>query len=384
MILTSTMLIAVPDSACVIERLDLRELMARGLKIEERMAKGVGIEDEQRRYHTLCDRMEYLANLICTSRLVEAADLGLEYFDLLLGLQSKYPEETKKARLMSNFCPANLVSSQLDQFLKLMKMAGLSERKEVKIKAAFYERASQNRWHILEIQEPTVLGDTDNSGSESGLLDQFLAMPISDDITAQNQSSATKGLRIQINKVIDDLAKNIPAAVNFSDIPHSAITDILYEFAYKSGKPMYLPVVYGDGSKARPLPIHCLKPKAETVKQAMSQTPSLAVGMMSGRHHELDSKVKIYFYRNQEISIGRTAAESDEVAYLEAKKTFERLRKEGIYRIAFHQTGFQPAVVGFFRALIEEIVSWKNSAPILEVTPQFYFEGGVRPGQPWI
>ena len=59
MMITHVILIAIPETECVLERLDLRVLMNRALKIEERMKKGVNLEDEQRRYQILCDRMEY-------------------------------------------------------------------------------------------------------------------------------------------------------------------------------------------------------------------------------------------------------------------------------------------------------------------------------------
>lgn len=177
----------------------------------------------------------------------------------------------------------------------------------------------------------------------------------------------------------------MPAAVNFSDLRHDVIAEILNEYVYKSGSPMYVAVTYSDGSEAKPFPIMSLKPRKEEALVEIRKQPILDVGMMSARHANdgLDERVKIYWFRNQEISIGRTQAETDNIAYKKSKEIFAKLNPDKCYRISFYQTGFQPAVVGFYRALAEELIArWKKPVT-LEVTP-FYFMGGVyKKGISW-
>ena len=139
MMRTNFLLIAVPDADCLVERLDLRVLMSRALKIEERMKKKVNLEDEQRRYHVLCDRMEYLGNLISITKKVESVELGEEYLDLLLLIRNKFPEEAKTARLMANFSPTDRIEKQMGVFEQLAKRAGVSDREEIKKRINFYK-----------------------------------------------------------------------------------------------------------------------------------------------------------------------------------------------------------------------------------------------------
>ena len=283
---------------------------------------------------------------------------------------------------MANFCPAEMVEKQIGLFEDLAMRAGIISRVEIGKKSKFYRSAAKKKCHILEIQEMTTGEEAGEITVEPGLKDKFLSIPMSDNITSARDISSLSTLRNQIYQVIADQKKKIPTSVNFSDLPHNTITETLHEFVYGSGTPMYLPVTYDDGSKASPFPIHCLKlPKID--QPVVLPGPVLNVGQMSGRHQEMDEKINIYFFRNQEISTGKTAGEIDEIAYQKAKEIFARLRKEGIFRIAYYQTGFQPAVVGFYRALTETLLKKGKSAPTLEVIP-YYFFGHYEKGKIWI
>lgn len=382
MINTKVILVAIPDADCVYERLDLRTLMSRALKIEVRMEKGVNLEDEQRRYQIICDRMEYLGHLVSSIKKVEIVNLRGDYLELLLLMKNKCPEETKRSGVMSNFCPANLLEKRIGLFEALAKQSGLLEQEEIKTKIKFYRAAAKKKSHVLELQELSTDEEMGESPTDEALREKFLSLPMSDGITSTQDTNSFIALRNQMNRVIAEVNKGIPTGVSFSDLSHNVITEILNEFVYGAGKPMYLPVVYADGTKARPFPIHCLKP-LEKGKSPNLPGPVINVGQLSGRHQEMDPKMNIYFFRNQEISTGKTAAETDEVAYQKAKEIFERLRKEGVYRIAYYQTGFQPVVVGFYRALTEALLQKGKAAPVLEVTPYYYF-GHYEKGKTWI
>jgi len=218
------------------------------------------------------------------------------------------------------------------------------------------------------------------------LKNAFLSLKISDSISEDRGGGHFVELRNQFEKVISLTKQHAPAAINFSALRHDVIAEIMHDFVYRGGSPLSVSVIYADGTEAAPLPLFQLRQKRAEALAVIHQQPVFNVGMMSSRHSNdgLDEEVDIYWFRNQEISIGRTQAETDEVAYKKSKEQFLKMRNEGPFRISFYQTGFQPAVVGFYRALIEElIVQNKNPVAQLEVTP-YYFMGGVyKVGKVW-
>ena len=379
---SSIWLVGIPDEFSVQRRMDLRVLMKRAIRIEERMEKGVRIEDEQKRYHTLCDRIEYLGHLISAEFPVISCDLGDNYLDFLIEISTKYPEPAAKARVTADFCPVGRLGDQLDQFKKLVAKAGGINRPDVKLKIDFYGQAIRNGWNVIELihqkssaSEPEIV--------EGDLKREFLSLKVSDEVSTGENTGPFVTLRSQIKKSVGLIQQGMKASVDFGDFRHDVIAEILHEFVFSSGKPQYMPIVYGDGSTATHFPLYCLRNRSVEVEKNLSSVPLIPVGEMSSRHHELDSKVKVYWYRNQEISIGRTQGESDMVAYMKAKELLVRMRSEGVYRIGFYQTGFAPAAVGFYRALTEELIFRAKKPVSLEVTP-FYFLGGVyRQGKSW-
>jgi hypothetical protein len=381
---TSIWLVAIPEEYSIQKRLDLNVLMKRALRVEERMVKGVQIEDEQKRYQTLCDRIEYLGNLISAEFPVVSYELGADYFELLLYMADKFPDEARSIRLFSNFCPVERLNQQLSEFQNLVSNAGLAENEVVKRKVLFYQNAINNNWIVLELLQ--LKNETENFVIEENnttLKKDFLSLKVSEKVSSGLGTGPFVGLRNQINKSVDLIRHGMSEPVDFSDLRHDVITEILHEFVYSAGKPLSIPILYGDGSKALPFPIFALRNRRREAIQIMGDVPILNVGMMSSRHHELDKLVKVYWFRNQEISIGRTLGETDSVAYKKAKELFTQMRNEGIYRIGFYQTGFQPAVVGFYRALTEELLETEEEPVAIEVTPVYFLNGEYRHGLPW-
>jgi len=386
MIKTNVWLIAFPDEECRIERVDLKILMQRALRIEVRMEKGVNLEQEQGRYHTLCDRIEYYGHLIAISDNAVVHNLGANYLASLIPLQKSFPEAVKKSRLMASFSPSELLGRQLEQLLDLVSTAGHYLCRELMPKIQFYQQAVKNGWNIIELQE--VISDYESVSeinAPDNLRDEFLSLHVRDDITTGADANPYVGLRNQIRAVVGSITRGEPAAVNFSDLGHHVIAEILNEMVYSKGTKISVPITYADGSQASPFPLFCLRPRQiESVRFAFKDEPLIKVGMMSQRHPELDPTVKIYIFRNQEISIGKPAGEIDETAYRKAKELFAKSRSEGKYRIAFYQTGFQPAIVGFYRALTEELIQRSYSLPSLQVTPYYFLGENYKEGKTWV
>lgn len=385
---TKTVLIAVSDEQCNLGNVNLKMLMNIAMRIERRMEGKVQIEDEQRRYNIYCNRIEFYGHQLYARNMVESSDLGYEYLDLVFQLKNMIPDAVQTMRLTANFCRREALGEYLAQFEALMKSTGNWERNDVQKKRAFYQKAKAAECNVIELMQtwvsPAKMMAADQANTED-LKAKFLSLPVSDSITLDKGGGHFMALINQINKVVDQTKKGVPAAVNFSDIRHDVITEILHNFVYQYGKPMEVPITYGDGSEASPFPLFCLKTKSEEALNELRKGPVLGVGMMSARHANdgLDFEVKTYWFRNQEISTGRTQAEIDKVAYKKSKELFESLRSEGPYRIAFYQTGFQPALVGFLRALAEELRYREAKPPSLEVMPYYFMGEKYKAGKIW-
>lgn len=90
------------------------------------------------------------------------------------------------------------------------------------------------------------------------------------------------------------------------------------------------------------------------------------------------------WFRNREVSKSRTLGETDAFCYQYTRDQLKMTRPEGALRIYLYQTGLQPAVIGFYRAVVEEFLQRASSPPSLEVVPHYFsHKRGYRPGQPW-
>jgi len=382
MIKTRVLLVAVSDQDLKLEKLDLLVIMKRALRIEERMVKGVNISDEQRRYHILCDRIEYYGQEIVSLKEVRTCSLSTGYLDLLAFMLEKNAEAVHLGRLTANFATQDLVAKRGEVLQDLGRRMGLGENDDLRKAIGFYQDASKNKLNVIELHE-VVCEDVDAPVTHD-VSKEFLALRVRDGIVTENETNSFVALRNQIKTVVTSVRSGIPAAINFSDLRHDVIAEILFEYVYNRGSKVLAPVMYADGSKASDFPLYCLRTRGKEAEFMFKEVPVLNVGMMSERHPELDPKIKIYWFRNQEISIGKSAAEIDNVAYRKAKELFEKMRDEGVYKIAYYQTGFQPAVVGFYRALTEELIYRATSMAKLSVTPYYFINGEYRVGKTWV
>ena len=169
---------------------------------------------------------------------------------------------------------------------------------------------------------------------------------------------------------------------NVSAFSHRVFTELIRNYIYKPSisfwyrllewlifwrkiKPILLPIVYHDGSEARPFPLFSLsrisKPK---------DLPVIKVGLMSMRHPEtLDPLVDVYLLRNAEVDRRENSAEQDDIAYDRGVEFFsELLRNENGIEIHLYHTGLEPVVVGTYRALVRILQDFQGR---LVVTPKF-------------
>lgn len=111
---------------------------------------------------------------------------------------------------------------------------------------------------------------------------------------------------------------------------------------------------------------------------------TLRLALLSLRHPKMDGDVDGAWLRNRFVSRSRPAAQTDELVYAISRVQLEELKaRSRRIHLMLYQTGLQPAVMGFYRALIDHLIL---SPGTVEVTPMFYsdrtksFAAGTRWG----
>lgn len=167
---------------------------------------------------------------------------------------------------------------------------------------------------------------------------------------------------------------------------HRDLTELLHEFAYaNTRKPVTLTIMYSR-EQAAPIQLQCLRPhplpKADEIRHP------LRVSLISMRHLGLDHVVDTAWILNKKLSEYTTRIQQDNYCY---KQTWEQLQKfaqKGVRHIHLYQTGYQIAIIGFFRALIEYLneqqKNWNPDSSLM-VTPYYYNERSLlyKRGEIW-
>ncbi|MHB9858482.1 hypothetical protein [Streptomyces sp. YIM S03343] len=180
-------------------------------------------------------------------------------------------------------------------------------------------------------------------------------------------------------RIASGTARQRPEAIVPSGIPNAVLTDTLREFvAQVPGRgPVDVPVRYRDGSRAKPFPLGAV-PMGRTWEPTARL---LRFALMSIRHVELDATVDGAWLRNSEISRPRPMAQTDELVYDTSRWQLAALTGTGQVALKIYQSGLEPAVVGFYRAVVDHLREQPGS---LAVLPVFYRDDGpFGEGIPW-
>lgn len=155
---------------------------------------------------------------------------------------------------------------------------------------------------------------------------------------------------------------------------HEDVTSFLREIA--SGDNGMLRFAFPDGSISGPC---CLGILSDGDPPAAP--PDLVFGLMSGRHLELDRQCDGFVFRNTILSDGSTMSRTEHAAYEIATEFLSEVRALGDKRIALLSTGFLPATVGWWRAVLDVLAAAEDR---LIVEPRFWRGGAVfKPGRAW-
>jgi hypothetical protein len=186
------------------------------------------------------------------------------------------------------------------------------------------------------------------------------------------RGAGRNAVRERFVKLVEEAADGRDgAAIVPSGISNSVLTDVLRDFSRRDGeRPAVLaPVRYRDGSRSHPFPLRGLPLREEAGEPGRS----LRFALLSIRHTEMDAEVDGAWLRNAVVSRQRPAGDTDTLVYDISRQQLERLIAHGPLRLYMHQTGLEPAIVGFYRAVAEALQ--RVPAGTLTVIPCFFRQG---------
>lgn len=177
-------------------------------------------------------------------------------------------------------------------------------------------------------------------------------------------------------------------SISPSGIQNPVVTEILREYVVGDGSARVdVPVEYRDGSRsANTFPMRSLPLRSDVRGEFGLE---LKFALLSIRHAEMDAAVDGAWLRNAEVSRPRPAALTDDLVFDISTAQFHELTDGGrrTVRIEMYQTGLEMAVVGFYRAVANHLLSYPG---MLAVEPMYFASGGkdnnsapFRRGTPW-
>jgi hypothetical protein len=169
------------------------------------------------------------------------------------------------------------------------------------------------------------------------------------------------------------LSEQPPKPFYPTGISNRVLSDALREYVNQpaGARRVDVPVEYRDGSRSQhPFPLHALALLDEPEKP---HDLFLKMALLSIRHSEMDAVVDGAWLRNAQISQPRPHAQTDDLVYGISCEQFKTLTQDGRRRLKLelYQTGFEPANVGFYRAVVTHLLAHPGS---LCVIPQYHQE----------
>lgn len=387
----------------------MQELIQDALAIERRLPKNVNLENERSRYTLCCQQIENIAyqfaalfkngdefKAILQDGRFPAFTIDETYlhFLFLIETNSAKAQLASEIRFGSSFFPPDGVSDHATKFRELAQAEGWLEKTAVKLRDKFFTWATAKNCGVIEIQTPLI--ETNHS---EVMPDVLQVQPSQPAMWIDSSAIVTEVVEDEDRrkKMIRQLRSQIVRAsesgevVNFSNQPHDITTEVLHQFVYEIGRsqPQKIRVVYADGSEGEPFRLQ--RPPIRTpeeIKYLQSLMP-IKMALISMRHLELDREVDMAWYRNREASRSRTLSEADNFCFEYSIKQFLELKElselnNGVHLHLYH-TGFEPAVIAFYRAFINCLHAWKNDFPGILIVPQYYRgTNSYKPGKTWV
>jgi hypothetical protein len=365
--------------------------------IEQRTRKGVNVDAELARYACCCECIEAAtAGLACIPQRWALGPGFACAVDCILG-DSRWSAQAMEAGMGRCFVEPNRVPALARALSAAAAALGLAEDADVKQALVAAQEAGSRGCGLVLLADPLIL---EASGGA----------PLLHDVPVETQNTllggaalvdvweerATAEKEAERDLVEHDLAaslrrqihEGIPrGSINIGSYPNHLITEALREFVYAEGERVEVRPIYADGSQGDPFPLRCLQDRR--VFRPLNGVIPVRVSLISMRHLDMDADVDMAWFRNREASRSRTLAEAERFCY---RRTLSQLLAyPGDRPLVLHlyQTGFQPAIVGFYHALVEVLCQrpQRGTAATLQVTPH-YFRGrqgdsDYVAGRPW-
>jgi hypothetical protein len=179
--------------------------------------------------------------------------------------------------------------------------------------------------------------------------------------------------------------------IDISNATSSTITELLHKYAYRGFSESATQVShtrarYSDGSLGELFSLRALWQRHTTYAPTLKKVTPLRVAMISMRHYDMDSFVDMAWLLNTEVpSSNQPLALAEQFCYDKTRQQLQEGLRSGPLKLHFYQTGYQPVTIGFFRAVIDELLERESQLPMLEVVPYYYsvFKGYYWHGHPW-
>jgi hypothetical protein len=376
------------------------------LVCESQIAKEVNLENASARYHRLCQSIEQevmlnkgLTRITNTQecRYVYAQDkipyveLHHEYLAFLYGLV----DDTPVGRIGASFVPPQQIAAHREAFQRVAIAKNFADSRDFEQRMMVLVFAQEVGGGIIEVPSDWHLYQAEHDEStrvaSPRLNTSSPVTPPPVDINACIQIDAPylqpyqyQEMQELIRHIGGQIGQNQPATFG-STANHVQITEALRRMSYQVGatvQPVSLRVMYVDGSEANPFPLFSL---SQPCDHAQIATP-LKVALMSIRHMELDTEIDYCWFRNRDVSRSRTLAETDAYCYRVSREQLQDALRDGDVILHLYHTGFEPAVIGFYRAVVDTLhqLRREQSAKKIHITPIYFRKNqAFVEGMPW-
>ena len=361
---------------------DAAEIMAA---MRRRIDADSATGDDQRRYRVAAGTLERLGRALGTEANWPSITLDAVQLHALLGeTGTGWPPEQAGPVIESWRAKLDTLgrSHPLTRFL--------AEAKRVKagIVISVEPVATADVVELPELPEETLGGAAaPRASSQVELADALEALhegtgvPFADERggAAQARHTQARALRAQI---VDALRRGDVVPVGMA-APHDVITEVLREMQDPTLPAGQLRIIHVDSSEGAPFPLGAAAVRDTGSDLKAGARRSIRLGLMSVRHMSADATVAGYWFRNRLVSVSdRTLAETEAFCYRDTLARLDELVASAVGHIELLHTGFEPAAIGFYRAVLEYNRDRRNGAQIL-VTPR-YLHGREVTGTPWV
>jgi hypothetical protein len=157
------------------------------------------------------------------------------------------------------------------------------------------------------------------------------------------------------------------------------LTRALYDIAsvHEGSKPGAVSVLYEDGSEGPSFPRGIIEFGSGPLPPRQ-----VVVQLMSSRHPEMDPETDGAWFANRDLSRRLPHGRLDAMAYEFSVEQLAAVARRGPVTLVVRQSGFEPAIVGLYRAVAEHLL--KSQPQSLAVVPLEPAGGAWRRGRPWM